>query len=128
MIGDGINDAPVLADADVSIALAEGADIARTQADLVITGNGLERLAAALDLAPRVRRIIIQNLCWALGYNLLALPFAMAGLIPPWLAAIGMSASSLIVVLNARRLGTDTLRHRATTRNPSPSTLEARSG
>jgi Cu2+-exporting ATPase len=105
MIGDGINDAPVLAGADVSMALAEGTDIARTQADLVITGSSLDRLASALALAPRVRRIIIQNLCWALGYNLLALPFAMAGLIPPWLAAIGMSASSLIVVLNARRLG-----------------------
>ncbi len=107
MIGDGINDAPVLAGADISMALAEGADIARTQADLVVTGSSLDRLASALALAPRVRRVIIQNLCWALGYNLLALPFAMAGLIPPWLAAIGMSASSLIVVLNARRLGAE---------------------
>ena len=105
MIGDGINDAPVLAGADVSMALAEGADIAQTQADLVITGSGLDRLATALDLAPKVRRVIIQNLCWALCYNFLALPFAAAGLVPPWLAAIGMSASSLIVVLNARRLG-----------------------
>ena len=110
MIGDGINDAPVLAGADVSMALADGADIARTQADLVVTGSSLDRLASALALAPRVRRVIIQNLCWALGYNLLALPFAMAGLVPPWLAAIGMSASSLIVVLNARRLGNDVTR------------------
>ena len=107
MIGDGINDAPVLAGADISMALAEGADIARTQADLVVTGSSLDRLASGLALAPGVRRVIIQNLCWALAYNLLALPFAMAGLIPPWLAAIGMSASSLIVVLNARRLGGD---------------------
>jgi Cu2+-exporting ATPase len=113
MIGDGINDAPVLAGADISMALAEGADIARTQADLVITGSSLDRLASALALAPRVRRVIIQNLCWALGYNLLALPFAMAGLIPPWLAAIGMSASSLIVVLNARRLGHEVNRDHA---------------
>ena len=94
-----------MAGADVSMALAEGAVIARTQADLVVTGSGLDRLASALALAPRIRRTIIQNLCWALAYNLLALPFAMAGLIPPWLAAIGMSASSLIVVFNARRLG-----------------------
>ncbi|WP_049726620.1 heavy metal translocating P-type ATPase [Wenzhouxiangella marina] len=105
MIGDGINDAPVLAGADVSMALAEGADIARTQADLVITGQGLQRLAAALALAPKVRRIIAENLAWALLYNLTALPFAAFGLIPPWAAAIGMSASSLLVVLNARRLG-----------------------
>lgn len=105
MIGDGINDAPVLAGADVSLALAEGADIARTQADLVITGKGLDQIAAALSLAPRIRRIIRQNLAWALAYNLTAMPFAATGLIPPWAAAIGMSASSLLVVLNAQRLG-----------------------
>ena len=105
MIGDGINDAPVLAGADISMALAEGADIARTQADLVVTGKGLERVAQAFDLAPRVRRIVRQNLAWALSYNLTALPFAAAGLVPPWLAAIGMSASSLLVVLNGQRLG-----------------------
>lgn len=105
MIGDGINDAPVLAGADISMALAEGADIARTQADLVVTGKGLERIAQAFDLAPRVRRIVRQNLAWALSYNMTALPFAAAGLVPPWLAAIGMSASSLLVVLNGQRLG-----------------------
>ena len=105
MIGDGINDAPVLAGADISMALAEGADIARTQADLVVTGKGLERIAQAFELAPRVRRIVRQNLAWALSYNMTALPFAAAGLVPPWLAAIGMSASSLLVVLNGQRLG-----------------------
>ena len=105
MIGDGINDAPVLAGADVSMALAEGADIARTQADLVVTGKGLGRISAAFALAPRVRRVVRQNLALSFTYNATALPFAAAGFVPPWLAAIGMSASSLVVVMNGYRLG-----------------------
>lgn len=105
MLGDGINDAPVLAGADVSMTLAEGADIARTQADLIITGRGLERAARIFELAPRVVRIVHQNLVWALAYNLTALPLAAMGFVPPWLAAIGMSASSLLVVANGHRAG-----------------------
>ncbi len=105
MIGDGVNDAPILARADVSMSLAEGADIARTQADIVMTGQSLEHIHQAFQLAPKVRRVIRQNLGWAIGYNVMAFPLAAFGLVPPWAAAIGMSASSLLVVLNGRRAG-----------------------
>jgi Cu2+-exporting ATPase len=105
MVGDGINDAPVLAGADTSIAPAHGALLAQTSADIIMLGDSLEPLMTALRMSARTMRIVRQNLAWAIVYNALALPLAAAGHVPPWLAAIGMSASSLIVVLNALRLG-----------------------
>ena len=104
MVGDGINDAPVLAGADTSIAPAHGALLAQTSADVIMLGNSLEPINTALSMARKTMRIVRQNLTWAIGYNALALPLAAAGFVPPWAAAIGMSASSLIVVLNALRL------------------------
>ena len=104
MIGDGINDAPVLAGADTSIAPAHGALLAQTSADIVMLGDSLKPLTTAVKMARKTMRIVRQNLAWAIVYNTLALPLAAAGFVPPWAAAIGMSASYLVVVLNALRL------------------------
>lgn len=104
MVGDGLNDAPVLAGADVSIAVSDGAALAQRAADLVMTGTSLSRIPQAIALARRTRAVIRQNLGWALGYNLLAVPLAAAGLVTPWVAALGMALSSLTVTLNALRL------------------------
>jgi Cu2+-exporting ATPase len=104
MVGDGINDAPVLAGADASVAMAEGALLAQTNADVIMLGGSLEPLVTAVRTAKQTMRIVRQNLIWAIVYNAVALPAAAAGFVPPWAAAIGMSASSLIVVLNALRL------------------------
>ena len=104
MVGDGINDVPVLAGADVSLAVNEATDLAKTNADTLLTNGRLEVIADALSVSHKTRNVIRQNIGWALLYNLIALPLAAAGLVPPWAAAIGMSFSSLLVVLNALRL------------------------
>jgi len=104
MVGDGLNDAPVLGVADASFAIAGATDLARTQADFVLVGGDLKPVLSTWNTARKCRSIIKQNLCWALAYNLCGIPLAAMGYIPPWLAAIGMSLSSLLVVVNSLRL------------------------
>ena len=105
MIGDGVNDSVGFAGADIAIAVHTATDAARASADMICTSPDLAAIVDAIDYAKRVDSVVRTNFAWAIAYNLIAIPFAVAGIVNPLLASIGMAASSAVVMINVMRLG-----------------------
>ncbi|MFN3170044.1 MAG: heavy metal translocating P-type ATPase [Hyphomicrobiales bacterium] len=128
MVGDGLNDTPALAAAHASLAPTSAADISRRAADAVFQGNSLTALPETLETARATRRIVVQNITFSVGYNLFWVPVAVLGLVTPWIAAIAMAASSIIVTLNALRMDGLNPFKRLSTRTESPMAAQPAEG